>query len=116
MKFVFLFHRSKQRFIEDKANTRFRKTRANPSINQQIRQLVWREIEFGNAKRMALALEVLNRADTDKVHTLPLDRDTVKSNYFLLLTYPLAVLSPFPIHAAVSHTADYTKQKRTASI
>jgi len=69
-----------------------------------------------DVKCMALALEVLDRADTDKVHTVLLDRDTVKSNYFLLLTYPLALLSPFLIQAAVSHTADYTKQKRMASI
>ena len=39
----------------------------NQSISQQIRQLVRREIEFGDVRYMAFALEVLNRADTDKV-------------------------------------------------
>jgi hypothetical protein len=61
-------------------------------------------------------LEVLNRADTDEMVTVLCDRDTEKRNCFPLLTYPLALLSPFLLQAAVSHTENYTNQKRMASI
>jgi hypothetical protein len=83
----------------------------NQSIDQSIRQMVWREIEFGTVKYEALRLQVLNRADTDKVVSVLCDRHCEVK--LLPLAYlPTCNLVPFPPPSWYISTQQFTRIKR----